>query len=214
MFLSGRRQVSWLTGRCVLQPSQGVMPQWRSGKRSPLTVAGAAVVLARLRRTTFPLGPLQRNRQRAEHTRIATPRKRFVARIDRRGGRAVNAQQTVLLPQWRGPGSGPINMTTMVGLICADTRSKTVGRLHVFQGLATKLPVQNRPIRRTLDRPAICRVKPLDRGEAPLCGLFLASLGLSNAIAVILIGTDPRGNAVRALPNAAAVPATVSGERT
>ncbi len=35
-------------------------------------------------------------------------------------------------------GSGPINMAAMVGLICADTRSKAAGRLYVFQGLATK----------------------------------------------------------------------------
>jgi hypothetical protein len=53
------------------------------------------------------------------------------------------------------------------------------------------------------DMASTCRVEALDRGnETPPFGLLLASLAISNAIPVILIGPDPRskaGNAARIL---------------
>ncbi len=54
MWIIRRRQVSWLTGRCAARPSQGRDPSGVGGRRSPLTVAGAASALAPEGRTDFP----------------------------------------------------------------------------------------------------------------------------------------------------------------
>jgi hypothetical protein len=48
------------------------------------------------------------------------------------------------------------------------------------------------------DLALICHVKVLDRETAPLFGLFLASLAISNAIPIKSTGSDP--GAASALP--------------
>ncbi len=75
--------------------------------------------------------------------------------------------------------------------MCGD-KKQARGKTFVFQGLATQLTVQIRPIRRTCDMTAACFVKAIDRGATPLIGLFLASLVISNAISITLMGPDPR----------------------
>jgi hypothetical protein len=60
----------------------------------------------------------------------------------------------------------------MVGANLRGGKEQARGKAEAFQGLATLTPVQIRPIRRTFDLTAICRVKALDRGANPALRAF------------------------------------------